>query len=255
MTGRTALRGMIAILLAMTMGGWLGSSQCSFASQESSTAFDALKLGLGAMEKGDYDSALGHYNRALESAGAGEIRFQALLGMGSAYAGSDRLDDAVEAYRAALEIRPDNAAALYSLGLVTKDQGRYEEAAKLFATAAVRDPQFGEALVELGIVYEHVGRHEDALEACRRAATLLEDDEAAKLCMAVAFFQMGLYAQAIQAFENALEINPGNPRAHYGLGLAKLYDGDRDGAIAEVGVLNTLDADLANELYERIFPR
>jgi tetratricopeptide (TPR) repeat protein len=254
MTGRTARRVFFALLLAMTMGGWVPTSRCSFAGQESSSALEALKLGLGAMEEGDYESALGHYGRALESAGVDEIRFQAHLGMGSAYAASDRLDDAVAAYRAALEIKPNHAATLYSLGLVTKDQGRYEEAARLFANAAVRDPQLGEALVELGIVYEHLGRHEDALEACRRATTVLEDDEPATLCIAVAFFQMGLYAEGIQAFETALEINPGNPRAHYGLGLAKLYNEDRDGAIAEVGVLNQLDPALANELYERIFP-
>jgi tetratricopeptide (TPR) repeat protein len=254
MTVKSVRQSFFAILLAMTIGGSAGTSLCSSAGQESSIALDALKLGLGAMEKGDFDSALGHYGRALEAAEASEIRFQALLGMGSAYAGSDRLDDAVAAYRAALGIKPDDAAALYSLGLVTKDQGRYEEAAKLFANAAVRDPRFGEALVQLGIVYEHLGRHEDALEACRQAETVLDDDEAATLCVAVALFQMGLYAEAIQGFEKALELNPGNPRAHYGLGLAKHHDGDRDGAIAEVGELNTLDPDLANDLYERIFP-
>ena len=238
----------------MTVGGWVPMGQCNTAVQGPSTSLDALKLGLGAMEEGDYETALGHYGRALESAEIDEIRFQAHLGMGSAYAASDRLDDAVTAYRAALEIRPDHAAALYSLGLVTKDQGRFEEAAKLFANAAVRDPQFGEALVELGIVYEHLGRHEDAVDACRRAAPVLENDEAALLCIGVASYHMGLYSEAIDVFEKVVENNPGNARAHYGLGLAKLYDGDRDGAITEVGVMNKLDPKLANDLYERIFP-
>jgi len=254
MTGRTARRVFFALLLTMTMGGWVPTSRCSFAGQESSSALEALKLGLGAMEEDDYESALGHYGRALESAGVDEIRFQAHLGMGSAYAASDRLDDAVAAYRAALEIKPNHAATLYSLGLVTKDQGRYEEAAKLFANAAVRNPKFGEALVELGIVYEHLGRHEDAVDACRRAETVLDDDQAALLCIGVAYYHMARYSEAISLFEAAVEDSPDSARAHYGLGLAKLYDGDRDGAITEVGVLNKLDPALANDLYERIFP-
>ncbi len=48
-------------------------------------------------------------------------------------------------------------------------------------------------------------------------------------------------------------INPTNPRAHYGLGLAKLFGDDRDGAITEYGLLRALDPDLAGGLYDRIF--
>ena len=251
---RTAQRVIFSALLAITMSGLAHSNWNGFSGQESPGALDELRLGLGAMEQGDFESALDHYGRALENAGADAIRFQAHLGMGSAYAAADRLDDAAKAYRAALEIRPEHAAAMYSLGLVTKDQGRYEEAAQLFASAAVRDPQFGEALVELGIVYEYLGRHEDALDVCRRALTALEDDEAALLCIGVANYHMGRYAEAIGVFESVVENNPANARAHYGLGLAKLLNGDREGAIAEVGKMNELNPELANDLYERIFP-
>ena len=254
MTAGTTLRFSLVLLLAMSAGGWIHASQESTGGHDSSVALAELRLGLGAMEEGDYDSALGHYGRALENAEISELRFQAHLGVGSAYAATDRLDDAAAAYRAALEIRPNDPATLYSLGLVTKDQGRYEDAAALFATAAVRDPQFGEALVELGIVYAFLGRHEDSAGACRRAMPILEDDEAALLCVGVALFQLGRYSEAIPAFETAIEANPGNPRAHYGLGITMLNAGDRNGAVAEVGVLNELDPKLANDLYERIFP-
>ncbi len=251
---RTAERVIFSALLAVSIVASASSGRCGFAGQEAPVALDELRLGLGAMEKGEFESALGHYGRALESAGVDELRFQAHLGMGSAYAATDRLDDAADAYRAALEIRPGHAAAMYSLGLVTKDQGRYEEAAQLFASAAVRDPGFGEALVELGIVYEHLGRHGDAVNGCRRAVTALEDDEAALLCIAVANFHMGKYSEAIGIFESVVESNPANARARYGLGLAKLSNGDRDGAIAEVGKMNKLNPELANLLYEKIFP-
>ena len=248
MTGSTATRVALAIFMVVTCG-WSGA-----AGQGSSLAIDELRSGLDAMERGDYESALGHYGRALENAEIGELRFQAHLGVGSVYAATDRLDEAAAAYRAALEIKPNHPATLYSLGLVTKDQGRYEEAATLFANAAVRNPQLGEALVELGIVYAHLERHEQSADACRLAVPILEDDEAALLCVGVALFQLGRYSEALPAFETAIEGNPGNPRAHYGLGLTRLKAGDRDGAIAEVGELNQLDPELANALYDRIFP-
>jgi len=50
----------------------------------------------------------------------------------------------------------------------------------------------------------------------------------------------------------ATGINPNNPRAHYGLGLAKLFGDDRDGAITEYGLLRALDPDLAGDPYDRI---
>jgi hypothetical protein len=51
-----------------------------------------------------------------------------------------------------------------------------------------------------------------------------------------------------------LEADPGNARAHYGLGLALLYLEDRDGAIQEYVALKEIDEPLARDLYQRIFP-
>jgi hypothetical protein len=64
---------------------------------------------------------------------------------------------------------------------------------------------------------------------------------------------LGRYPETAEAFTMVIGINPTNPRAHYGLGLAKLFGDDRDGAITEYGLLRALDPDLAGGLYDRIF--
>jgi len=220
----------------------------------STPSLDQLRMGLGAMEEGRYEVALDRYRMALERATTSELRFQSHLGMGSAAAALGRLDDARSSYEAALEIKPGHAQGLFFLGQVANDQGRYEDAATLFANAAVRDPDMIEALVELGVVYAQLGRHRDSADACGRAVAARSGDEAALLCYAVALYHLGLYPEAAEAFTTATEINPDNPRAHYGLGLSKLFADDRDGAIVEVGLLNELDPDLASDLYDRIFP-
>ena len=220
----------------------------------STPSLDQLRMAFGAMEEGRYEVALEHYQLALERATTSGLRFQSHLGLGSAAVALGRLDDARFSYEAALEIRPGHARTLFFLGQVAKDQGRYDDAATLFANATVRDPDMIEALVGLGVVYAQLGRHRDSADACGRAVAAQSDDEAALLCYAVALYHLGLYPKAAEAFTTATEVNPDNPRAHYGLGLAKLFADDRDGAIVEVGLLNALDPDLADDLYDRIFP-
>ena len=219
----------------------------------STPSLDQLRMGLGAMEEGRYAAALDIFRLALERATTSELRFQSYLGMGSAAAALGRSDEARSSYEAAFEIRPGHAQTLYFLGQVANDQGRYEDAAALFANAADRDPDMIEALVELGVVFSRLGRHREAAEACGRAVAARSGDETALLCYGVALYHLGLYPEAAETFTTATEVNPDNPRAHYGLGLAKLFGDDRDGAIVEYGLLRALDPDLAADLNGRIF--
>lgn len=231
------------------------ASPCSAQSEfGSGSTLENLRRGYGAMEEGDYEAALVHYTAAAERTGAPELRFQAYLGVGSATSALARTDEARTAYEKALAIKPGDPDALYSLGLVAKDQGRHEEAVALFADAAVRDPGFSAALTQLGIVYEILGRHEQAADACWRAYSASSEDLEALVCLGVARYHLELYGEAGQSFTAVLAKDPENARARYGLGLCKVYGDDRDGAIQEYVKLKKLDLDLARDLYERIFP-
>jgi len=222
---------------------WLGSSP----------SLDQLKQGFVAMGEGDYETALDHYRSALENANTRELRFQALVGIGSAEAGLGHLEDARQAYDRALAIKPENPEALFAAGMIAKDQKLYDSAAELFARAAVRKPDFGEALTQLGVVYAFQGRYEESASACWKAVSLSPKDVGALLCLGVARYHMGLYPQAAQAFEAVVEIDPQNSNARYSLGLCKLFEEDQDGALAEYAALKDLDPELASDLYNRIF--
>jgi tetratricopeptide (TPR) repeat protein len=218
----------------------------------SSPALDQLKLGFIAMGESAYGTALEHYRAALGFANTSELRFQALVGIGSAEAALENLDEAWASYDRALEIKPDNPETLFAAGMVAKEQGKFDTAAELFARAAVRKPGFGEALTQLGVVYEFQGRHEDAAAACWRAVSVMPDDVEAMLCLGVARYHLELYADAAQAFEAAIEIDPQSARARYSLGLCELYMGNPAGAFEEFEVLEELDPELARDLHERI---
>ncbi len=239
---------MVLAAVAPMATGQEGSAQRS----GSSPALDQLKLGFVAMEEGSYENALDHYRAALEYANTRELRFQALVSIGSAEAALDRLDDAKVAFGQALEIKPEHPETLFAAGMVAKDREDFNAAAEFFAQAAVRRPDFGEALTQLGIVYAFQGRHEESAESCWRAVSVIPEDVDALLCLGVARYHLGLYADAAQAFDAVVEIDPESSHARYSLGLCRLYEDDREGAISEYTALKELDPDLARDLYDRI---
>ena len=242
------------LIAAVVMLGFAASPSWAQSDFSPGATLEQLRRAYGAMERNDYEAALEHFREATQRANTEELRFQSFLGLGSAASILARFDEARAAYETALEIKPDNPDALYSLGLVAKDQGSLEEAAVLFADAAVRDPESGAALTQLGIVYENQDRHEQAADVCSRAYAISSEDLEALMCFAVARYHLESYDEAARSFEVVLDRDSSNARARYGLGLCRLYNNDRDGAIQDYVKLKELDPQLAKDLYERIFP-
>jgi tetratricopeptide (TPR) repeat protein len=240
----------VACLLAVSA---VAASQDDQRFTSRTPALDELKRGLGAMEAAEYEQAFVHFERAKEYGSNSEIRFQADFGLATAAAALGRLNEAEAAFERAIAARPDHAEALYSYGLLLKQTNRPDRAASLFARAAVNDPTFAEAYVELGVVYAQLGRHADSAAACQRGLAVDPASEEALLCLGVARYHLGQYAGAQELFEAVLKTDLNNARARYGLGLSKLFQEDRNGAIQEYAVLKELDEELAGELYRAIF--
>jgi tetratricopeptide (TPR) repeat protein len=74
-------------------------------------------------------------------------------------------------YRQALAVRPDDATAAYNLGVALQDLGRLRDAAKAYETALVSEPGYADAHYNLAGIYEKLGEKESAfrhLSAYRR---------------------------------------------------------------------------------------
>ena len=117
--------------------------------------------------------------------------------LGIALARLQQHDGAVESFRAALALRPDDADVHRSLGIVLATAGRFEAAVASFEKALAIRPD--------AQVYSLLG---DAQRQLRR------------------------YDAAIASFRKALAIDPAAADAHAGLGVAQLEMGDPEAAIA-----------------------
>lgn len=131
---------------------------------------------------------------------------------------NDRDEEAVEAFRRAVEIDPDFAEGFYRLGnayLAIKQQDEAEkafhEAVKAYEKLTKRDPKDSDAFYFLGICYEKLGEWEDALKALREAVKTSPTENDDKYYeLAVANYQLAQYDEAVRALNKALEVNPNN---------------------------------------------
>ena len=103
-----------------------------------------------------------------------------------------RLEEAEAAYRRALRLDPNHAAAQEGIGLTLLKAGRLDEAYLHLETAHKRQPMSAEIMVHWGLV---------ALE-------------------------MGQMGDAARKFQGAIDRDPRNPQAWHNLGLVSLRQGD-----------------------------
>jgi tetratricopeptide (TPR) repeat protein len=94
------------------------------------------------------------------------------LNQGNAYFAQERYQEAIDAYKQAIQIEPDYAEAHYYLGLVYGKQERYQEAINAFKQAIQIKPDYAEAHYYLGLCYVALGDRGSALEEYKILKTL-----------------------------------------------------------------------------------
>ena len=83
-----------------------------------------------------------------------------------------QLEEAVEAFRQAVRLRPDDAEGLSSLGLAYAQLGRLPEALKAFQKTAALRPDDPEARFFLGMAHLMLGNRKAAMKEYERLKRL-----------------------------------------------------------------------------------
>jgi tetratricopeptide (TPR) repeat protein len=108
-----------------------------------------------------------------------------------------------DALRRAVELRPDDVAALVDLGHVELAAGREDAAVERFRQAVDRAPANVQVLRALGDALRRRGRLEDALDAATTASAAQPDDVVAALDMADLSLTLGRLDSAAAALRRA----------------------------------------------------
>lgn len=150
---------------------------------------------------------------------------------------------AIQYFSAAIQMDPNNTAALQGRANCYYAQGQYQQALDDYqkVQAISPNPQLASMIQSL---QAKVGANTTAAPPPAPGATT-EDSFA----QGTALFQQRQYTQALPFFQKAIQENPKNANAYYYLGACQMQAGDMKDAAVALGVSNKLNPNSSVENY------
>lgn len=140
--------------------------------------------------------------------------------LGAFFLKKGRLDDAIDHFTKAIEIKPDEASVLDNLGSALLQKGNLDEAIVLYQKALELKPaqasihyNLANALLARGEVDQAIAEYESTL-------AINPNHTDAQNNLGAVLFQRGKLEQAIDHYQKALEVNPQDVRAEANLAWA-----------------------------------
>jgi Flp pilus assembly protein TadD len=127
---------------------------------------------------------------------------------------------ALTAHRDTLERAPQDAAALYGVGVALLALGRAQEALTPLQESMQLRPGDWASAFTYGRALAAVEDFPGAVSAFRNAKTLAPDDAIASANLALALLRMGDRTAAAREFTSAIALDPGDPPSRLGLAIS-----------------------------------
>lgn len=201
--------------LQETFAGTSGHAQIAITSDriiirwdESDSPATVTERGIDRLKASDYKAGIPLLERALQQRPEDAA---ARLNLAIALSDQNRLPEAIGHAVALLEQDPGHVGAWVTLGVAQARIGNTREALDAFRTAVDLDPNEGHALKNLGALLAQQGQDLDLAADClARAAMLLPDDQQVwfnlgKLCQ-----HKGESTAANKAYQRVIDLNPAN---------------------------------------------
>ena len=156
---------------------------------------------------------------------------EALGNLGYALAAKGQAAEAITYYQAALRENPGHAPTHNNLGNTLSSLGRLDEAIAQYQLALQFEPEYAEAHNNLGIALAQKGRFDEAAIQFRAASHFKPSYAIAHNGLANVMTLRGQYPEAVPEYQEALRLDPAYAEAHNGLGYALAKTGRFDQAV------------------------
>lgn len=190
-------------------------------------------------------TALERYQEAAEAARKAIMlkpRFaEAHTNLGVALQRLGRTDEAVAALTEAVSLKPASVRARNALGVAYRSVGRLDDALREFEEAVRLNHDSAEAHVNLGSVYLALERFEDAADELTEAISIDQKRADAHFNLGAALDKLGRPEEAVKAFKEAIRLKPGCAELHRQLGMALAGAGSYEKAVGELHEAVQLD--------------
>jgi tetratricopeptide (TPR) repeat protein len=157
----------------------------------------------------------------------------------------DRHDDsaALGHFQTACVMNPASDAGCLNMGIALLNMRQYEDAQKILAKSVERDPQSARAWFNLALLARAIGDSAAARDDFQKVAAIDPDDPGAQYFLGYLAAQDQKYDQAVAAFKRAVELDPLNVSAEFGLSQAEQHVGDTGAARAHLERFQRISAE------------
>ena len=166
----------------------------------------AVLSGCGRQATSDLDNSAQNANAATGNAAPDENSPEALFEMGNTYYKNGNLDEAISAYKKAVEQNADYDAAWANLGAAYYAQQNLDQAEEAYLKAIALSPDDADVVYNLGAIY---------LQQSLASGVPNQDK----------------VAEALEQINRAVALNPKLAQPYYGLGVANQLSGNNEAAI------------------------
>ncbi|MDO8283198.1 MAG: tetratricopeptide repeat protein [Thermodesulfovibrionia bacterium] len=105
----------------------------------------------------------------------------------------------------------------------------------------------------LGKIQGTLGKYQEAVDAFKEALRINPDYAEAYYYLGAAYSHLNRYQEAADACKQAIRIKPDYAIAHLGLGISYSALGDKGSALEEYKILKDLDKEMADKLFNVIY--
>ncbi|BAY20451.1 hypothetical protein NIES2100_01930 [Calothrix sp. NIES-2100] len=181
-------------------------------------AYNNHQLGQYLYNQGHLDEAIAAYREAIQFS---PNQMEIYLSLGMALQDQGKLDEAITAYRKIIQIDPNNANAHYILGAALDIQGKLDEAIAAYRKAIQINPNIANnAHKYLGDALKAQGKLDEAITAYRKAILIDPNNANTHNDLAIALYNQGKLDEAIAAYRKAIQINSNNGIFHSNCAIA-----------------------------------
>ena len=185
-------------------------------------------LGASRAQIGNLDEAIEAYKKTISLK---PDYAEAYSNMGVALRNQGKFEEAIEAYKKSISIKPNDADTYYNMGIALKDQDKLDEAVEAYKKSISLKPHNAKAYNNLGTTFKEQGKLDEAVEAYKKAILFKSDHAEAYNNLGNALKDQGNLDEAIQFLKKAISLKPDYSEAYSNIGSAFIEQNKLEEAI------------------------
>ncbi len=151
--------------------------------------------------------------------------------------------EAIEHYKAALDVNPNHVRSLNLLATAYARDQRYQEAVDIYQKALSLSDDLN-VTNNIGLTLNEMGKPKDAIPYLEKVIALKPDFFAAYNNLGNSYRMLGQYDKAVELFDQAIGINPSLGHSYANRGLVRVLQGRFDEALADYAEALRVDPNL-----------